>query len=67
MLTKKEKKLLRTIRKWLGKDYKPYSFWFVGDKTWEGGFFELPIVVGPNNFRDQYTLPGPGKFIVKNW
>lgn len=71
-MTEQEKKILREIRKWLGKDHKPYMFWFsdgtpLGKESiaigWQGGF-ELSL---DQQFRNQYTIPAPYKRVVKNW
>ena len=67
-MTESEKKILREIRKELGPyQSHPYMFWFTfdawGKMTWEGGF-ELSL---DQQFRNQYTIPGPHKQVVKNW
>lgn len=66
-MTPSENTIIRKIRKWLGKDYAPYSFWFVYDKqgkaeNWEGGF----NMSMENEFRNQYTIES-GKKIKQNW
>ena len=66
--SKSEKKVLSQIRGWLGDCDKPYSFWFVRDHNglavnWEGGL-ELSM---KHEFRNQYTIPGKGKKVIKNW
>ena len=69
VFTESEKRTLKEIRKWLGKSqHAPYMFWFIEDVYgntlyWEGGF-ELPL---KQEFRNQYTIPGFGKHVVRNW
>ncbi len=67
MFTKAECKIVRQIRKWLGEHTRPYMFWIGkrkdGSLTWEGGY-DMPV---EPEFRNQYTIPGPGKHIIKNW
>lgn len=60
-MTKKEKRVLQRIKKWLGKIHDRYDFWIVGD-TWEGGT-ELPTDL---EFRNQYSLT-PDNTLIKNW
>ena len=66
-MTKSEKKILAKIRRYVGKSYKRYDFWFTPDDdgnaiSWEGGF-ELPPDL---QFRNEYSI-APGKQVVKNW
>jgi len=63
-MTEREVKTLKKIRKYLGKQHKPYMFWFIDDgRNWEGGT-ELSL---DQQSRNQYTIPAPSKHVVKNW
>ena len=71
-MTISEKKMLRKIKKWLGKNHKRYDFWFVYDNeeiviNWEGGI-ELKQ---RNKFRNQYSITPYSSFrnrrTIKNW
>lgn len=65
VFTESEKKVLREIRKWLGRSqHAPYMFWFINNtNSWEGGF-ELSL---DQKFRNQYTIPGFSRHVIKNW
>jgi len=66
-MKKSEKKVIRKIRRWLGKIHDLYSFWFIYDNVgnavdWQGGF-DMPSSC---NFRNQYTIE-QNKRIKKNY